>query len=101
MAMTSSEFLSRNNLYHSVNLSGFIKKEDKREEKNFLDNLSNYLDNLHESAEHLAQPSIIPERFTETLKYQPNQDSFTLASKLEQSLAKIKEVKLKNHYLEK
>jgi hypothetical protein len=78
--MARSDFVSKNQMYHSASLSGFVKKEEKKEEKNFLDNLNNYLDSLNETADHFSHiPG--PDRLTETLKY-PLQDSYTMASKL-------------------
>ena len=69
-----------------------------------MDNLNCYLDSLNESSDHssnIGRASVPAQRFTETLKFQPNQDSYTIASKLEQAMTKIKEYKLKSLYLEK
>ena len=53
--MTRSDFIGRNFQSNHANLSGFLKKEEKVEEKNFLDNLNNYLANLNESVDHVSQ----------------------------------------------
>ena len=34
--MTRSDFIGRNNQYHSVNMSGYLRKEEKKEDKNFI-----------------------------------------------------------------
>jgi len=41
-------------MYQSANLSSFIKKEEKKEEKGFLDNLNNYLETLNETVDHVS-----------------------------------------------
>jgi hypothetical protein len=63
------------------------------------------LSNLNESVDHVSVAN--NDRLTETLKYSSsnghhgNKDSYALASKLEQSMTKVKELKLKNRYMEK
>ena len=53
-AMTRSDFVDKNQMYQSANLSSFIKKEEKKEEKGFLDNLNNYLETLNETVDHVS-----------------------------------------------